>query len=87
MKEPRISLREHLLRFLRVGPISGKLFLLLVALDTLFYWFLEWLQPRDQAPCHILFKALEMIEVEKAWDVPAWVPDQSERSREKEGFQ
>lgn len=58
--KPSIPLRERFLRFLRVGPVSGKLFILLVALDTLLCWFLDWWQPRE--------------EVEMAWDSPAWRP-------------
>ncbi|CAE7297255.1 PIGA, partial [Symbiodinium pilosum] len=45
VKLPRVCLRQRLLRFLRVGSVSGKLFLLLVALDTLLFWLLQWLQP------------------------------------------
>ena len=45
---PRLGLRRRLLRFLRVGPVSGKLSLLLGALDTLLWWLLEWLQPASE---------------------------------------
>jgi len=58
LRQPPLSLRQRLLRFLHVGPVSGKLFMLLVALDTLLYWFLEWCQPA--------------AEVQRAWDAPAW---------------
>jgi len=42
---PAIGLRARLLAFLRVGPFSGKIFMLVAALDTLLWWLLEWLQP------------------------------------------
>ncbi|CAL1137393.1 unnamed protein product, partial [Cladocopium goreaui] len=58
LRQPRLSLRQRLLGFLHVGPVSGKLFMLLVALDTLLYWLLEWLQPAS--------------EVQMAWDAPPW---------------
>eukprot|EP00434_Breviolum_minutum_P016559 symbB.v1.2.014599.t1/scaffold1071.1/size202461/12 len=58
LRQPPLSLRQRLLRFLHVGPVSGKLFMLLVALDMLLYWFLEWCQPA--------------AEVQRAWDAPAW---------------
>lgn len=40
-----VPLRDRLLRFLRVGPLSGKICVLMAALDTLIWWMLEWLQP------------------------------------------
>merc|ERR1712070_91151 len=47
-RTPNVSLRDRLLRFLRVGPVAGKIFMLVAALDTLLWWFLEWLQPAER---------------------------------------
>merc|ERR1712012_748087 len=40
-----VALRMRLPRYLRVGPISGLICVLIVALDTLLWWLLEWLHP------------------------------------------
>eukprot|EP00439_Symbiodinium_sp_Y106_P024392 s287_g2.t6 len=53
VKLPRVCLRQRLLRFLRVGPVSGKLFLLLAALDTLLFWCLKWLHPVEEVECAV----------------------------------
>jgi len=42
-----MGLCEHLLQYLRVGPVSGKICILMAAFDILLCWLLEWLQPAD----------------------------------------
>ena len=41
------SLMERMVKYNGCGIVSGKISCILVAMDVLFYWILEWLFPRS----------------------------------------
>jgi hypothetical protein len=38
---------ERMIKYNGCGIVSGKISCILVAMDVLFYWILEWLFPRS----------------------------------------
>ena len=46
-QQPQLPLIERFRRYYGCGPWAGKLFVLVVALDYLFFKFLEWVRPRE----------------------------------------
>jgi len=58
-KQPKLPLIERFRRYYGCGPMAGKLFVLVVALDYLLLKLLEWLRPADGIDVCLEFPFIE----------------------------